>query len=381
MGAMSSEEIKFEQHGLLTGLSGEPREARIELLEELADDGFTLEQLKQAVSQGRLPLLWVERRLSGEAEYSAEEVAEAAGVSMEMLERLQRSLGMVGMGGGSIELGEDEVEAAKRARRLMDAGLDQEAIEGIARVIAVSMSQFAAAVRQTMAESLIEEGDTELTLARRFDEVTKTLGPMVGPMFDHAFQLHLRQQLRHTAIDAVGVGSEEDDGEQMAVAFADLVDFTSLGEQVPPEELGRVTGRLDALARDAAVEPIRLVKMVGDAAMFVSPDSAALVTALLDLLEAAEAEGEEFPVLRAGIARGQLVQRAGDIFGRSVNLADRITGIARPGSVLVGEELVEELEEDFDLSDAGRKRLKGISEKVRVYRCRRLEPTPPAEDG
>lgn len=372
MERMDTEEITFEQFGLLAGLSGKPREARVALVEELRDDGFDLDQLKEAAAEGRLALLWVERRLSGEASLSAAEVAERAGIDLEMMERLQRSLGMVSVGGDAAELTEDDVAAAERARKLLDASLDREAIEGIARVIAVSMSQFAAAVRQTMAESLVREGDTEHDLARRFDAVTKALAPMVGPMFDHAFRVHLRQQLRHTAIDAVGIGSDDGDGEEMAVAFADLVDFTQLGEQVPPEELGRVTGRLDVLAREVAGEPIRLVKMVGDAAMFSSTDSAALADALLDLLDAAAAEGDEFPVLRAGMAKGVLVQRAGDIFGGTVNLADRITGIARPGSLLIGPDLAGELEERFDLSDAGRKRLKGLSDKVRVYRCRRL---------
>lgn len=370
---MDTEEITFEQFGLLAGLSGRPRDARIQLLEDLRDDGFDLDQLKEAAAEGRLALLWVERRLTGEASLSAAEVAERAGIEPEMMERLQRSLGMVSVGGDALELTEDDVEAAERARTLLDVGLDQEAIEGIARVIAVSMSQFAAAVRQAMAEAMVSEGDTEYDLAQRFDQVTKTLTPLVPPMLDHAFRLHLRQQLRHTAIDADGIGRDDGEGEELAIAFADLVDFTQLGEQVPPEELGRVTGRLDALARDAAGEPIRLVKMVGDAAMFSSPDPVALANALLDLLDAAAAEGDEFPVLRAGMAKGVLVQRAGDIFGGTVNLADRITGIARPGSLLVGPDLATELEDHFDLSDAGRKRLKGISDRVRVYRCRRID--------
>lgn len=370
---MGGERIDFERDGLLAGLTGEAREARAELLTALSDDGFERAELERAVEEGRLALLWAERRMSGVARYSPDQVAEEAGVDPELLARQRRALGRVSAGGADPELSEDDVAAAERVGKLAEVGLEPEAIEGMARVVAVAMSQFAAAIRQVMAESLVREGDTELDLARRFDELTKALLPDVGPLLDHAFRVHLRQQLRHVAIDVNGIGSVDADGEIAAVAFADLVGFTQLGEEVPPEELGRVTGRLDALARDVAVEPVRLVKMIGDAAMFSSTDSTALATAAFDLLDAAAAEGDEFPVMRAGMASGQVVQRAGDLFGQAVNLASRMTGIAYPGSLVVSEGLVEELEADFELSDAGRKRLKGIDDRVRIYRCRRPE--------
>ena len=55
------------------------------------------------------------------------------------------------------------------------------------------------------------------------------------------------------------------------------------------------------------------------------------------LIEAGEAEGDEFPFLRAGLAFGPTLSQSGDYYGRAVNLASRITGVARPGSVLVDE--------------------------------------------
>ena len=74
--------------------------------------------------------------------------------------------------------------------------------------------------------------------------------------------------------------------------------------------------------------------MLGDAAMLVSPDNDALLDAAIALIEAAEVEGQGFPSLRAGVARGAALSRAGDWYGRPVNLASRITDIAYPGSVL-----------------------------------------------
>ena len=128
------------------------------------------------------------------------------------------------------------------------------------------------------------------------------------------------------------------------MCFADLVGFTRLGEEVAPDELGRLAVRLEALAGDAAEPPVRLVKTIGDAAMLASPQPEPLLAATLRLIEAADAEGEDFPQLRAGAALGQALPRAGDWFGRPVNLASRITSVARPGSLLVERELREAVE-------------------------------------
>ena len=103
------------------------------------------------------------------------------------------------------------------------------------------------------------------------------------------------------------------------MAFADLVGFTQLGEALPAEELERVASRLGDLARDVVEAPVRFIKTIGDAVMFVCPDPLALLNAVLDLMEAAA--GEEYPRLRAGIAFGSAVNRAGDWFGSPVNVA------------------------------------------------------------
>ena len=117
--------------------------------------------------------------------------------------------------------------------------------------------------------------------------------------------------------------------------------------------------------------PVRLVKMVGDAAMFVSPDGEAAMSAAIDMVAAAEAEDDDFPELRAGLARGVALPRGGDWYGRPVNMAARITGIARPGSVLASEAAREAAGEGFEYSFAGERRLKGIKGEVKLFRARR----------
>ncbi|MBV9004355.1 MAG: adenylate/guanylate cyclase domain-containing protein, partial [Solirubrobacterales bacterium] len=89
-------------------------------------------------------------------------------------------------------------------------------------------------------------------------------------------------------------------------------------------------------------------------------------------IEAAQAA--DLPSVRAGIARGPALVRAGDYFGRGVNLASRVTGIARPGSVLCTQDVRDAAGEEFEWSSAGRHRLKGIGESLPLYRARRLAP-------
>jgi adenylate cyclase len=143
---------------------------------------------------------------------------------------------------------------------------------------------------------------------------------------------------------------------------------------VATEELGLIAGRLDELASAVAEPPVRLVKLIGDAAMLVSADAAAMVEAALRMVEAADAEGEDFPRLRAGIARGSVHVQAGDYYGRPVNLASRLTAIAKPGSVLLDAPAREAAGADFEYSFAGEKRLKGFDSRTKLYRARRAAP-------
>jgi adenylate cyclase len=156
------------------------------------------------------------------------------------------------------------------------------------------------------------------------------------------------------------------------VCFADLIGFTRLGEELPAEELGAVGGRLGELAAEIVRPPVRLVKLIGDAAMVVSRETDPVLDAALALIEAADAEGEDFPQLRAGVARGEAVAHGGDWYGRPVNLASRVTQIARPASVLATAEVTEAASDDaWTWSRAVRRHLRGIRGEVALFRLRR----------
>ncbi len=368
--------IDFEREGLLKGSRGKAREARRKLLEELAADGVPLEELRRAVEEDRLALLPVERLLEGAGpRYTLEEVAREAGIDAEVLARNRASLGLPPPDPDAPAATDEDVAMAKRMRALLDAGLPPEGIIENSRVIGLATTQIAAAANALVGEALLHPGDTELEAAHRYLDAARTLAPMLGPAVNYALNLHLREQIRQAAIGSAQLAAGTVAGAQEVTAcFADLVDFTRLGQTLDFESLSRVTTRLGELARDAARPPVRLVKMIGDAAMLVSTDNDALLDAALELVATAEAEdGGDFPALRAGLARGEAVTRGGDWYGHPVNLASRITDFAYPSSVLCEKEVCDASRDGYRWSFAGERHLKGIEGRVKLFRARRAE--------
>ncbi len=370
-------EIDFKAEGLLEGLEGDELESRRKLLEELADDGFELDELKEAVDQDRLALLPVETVLGGEPKYTADQVAEKAEVDLDFLQRLWNALGMPVAGEDEKAYTQADVDAAKGVHEILDTGLPEEALLEVTRAMSQSMATVAAAVGRAFGTAFIREGDNELDLARRYTDVAKEVAPHVPLLLAHVFAIQQREELRRAMVDLEAASKGELEGaEDITVAFADLVGFTRLGERIPPEELGAVASRLGELAHEVAEPPVRFVKTIGDAAMLVSYKADPVIKATLALVEAAENEGEDFPQLRAGVAAGPSLRRAGDWYGRPVNLASRITGKARPGSVLASEDVKERAQEDYNWSFARKRKIKGLKEDVPLHRVR-----PPGSDG
>lgn len=364
----------FETEGLLEGLEGKDREARRRLLEELAAEGVSADELRQAVAEDRLALLPVERVLSGGGpQYSADDIAAKTGLDVRFLERLWRSLGLAPQPDDQVAYSERDLESAQRIEALLDAGLPEDGVLEIARLLGMNMSQLAAANRTLIADTFLRAGDTEHDVAKRFAVAAEAFAPLIAESLGYVLNLHLREQIRHDTIGAHEVSAGRvDTALQATVAFVDMVGFTRLGNTLDPDELGSVTGRLSELVAEVVEPPVRLVKMIGDAAMMVAPEPAPVVEASLSLIEAAESEADDFPMLRGGVASGRMIARAGDWYGHPVNLASRITERARPASVLATKEIHDALEDGYRWSYAGEKRLKGIDREVRLFRCRRL---------
>ncbi|MDQ2895303.1 MAG: adenylate/guanylate cyclase domain-containing protein, partial [Actinomycetota bacterium] len=237
-------------------------------------------------------------------------------------------------------------------------------------------ARLAATITAAFTETFLSPGDNEEAVAARFEALAQQLTPVFEPVLVAGFTAQLRDSVGRGMLGRAQLEAGDATGAQdVAVAFADLVGFTRLAGQVELRELGSVAGRLAGLAASVASPPVRLIKTIGDAAMFVSPDPAALITVALAFVDAVAEAG--LPSLRAGIALGPAVVRAGDYFGNSVNLASRVTGVARPGSVLCTQEVRDAAPDAFLWSAAGRHRVKGVSNAVSLHRAHALTPADP----
>jgi adenylate cyclase len=371
--------VDFAAAGLLDGLDGEERQAREELLVSLSKDGFSLQELQRAVAEDRLALLPLERILGGN--YTALDVQRRTGLDAATVMRMRRLLGLPEPRPDERVFSKHDIATAKALMVALEAGIPLQAIEEVNRVVGESMARVAATTAAAFAQTYLSPGDSERDVALRFARFAERLAPNLDPALVAAYHAHLRDTVRRAMIGAAererGSLPEE---QELTVCFADMVGFTRLGAELEAPELGSVAGRLAALARDVTEGPVRLVKTIGDAAMFVSADPGAMVGVALSLIEAVQAE--ELPAVRAGVASGPTLLRAGDYYGHGVNLASRVTGTARPGSVLCTEVIHDAASDQFMWSFAGRHKLKGVGDALPLYRARRLpdqEPQPGEE--
>lgn len=368
--------MDFAAEGFFDGLDDEVRAERQQLLDWLVSEGFSDDQLRRAHRRGLLLFLAAEREVGGAPRYTTEDLARESGADPDLLARLRRAQGLALPDPGAVELTDVDLAAARTSAAYLDLGLTEEQMVATSRVLGRSLATVAEAMRAVMLEIVLEPGTTEAELAQRYAAGVQEIMPLVGPM---VLQM-LSQQLRNIVQGEMVGAAERATGtlpgaRDQAVAFADLVGFTRLGEEIAPEDLGTVATRLEAMAREVVAPPVRLVKTIGDAVMLTADEPAALVDAALALVDASDAEAtkDAFPQLRVGLAYGPAVARGGDVFGRAVNLASRVTQIARAGSVLATREVRDRAGTDrFSWSSAHARRLKGLPDPVPLYRARPL---------
>jgi adenylate cyclase len=359
---------------LLEGLEGAARTERAELVEWLLGEGITPGEIR-ATSP---PLLLASRHLvGGDGTYvSARDISERYGIDLALLQRVQRAIGLARVEDpDAVVHMRADGEAAAYAQRFIDHGLNPDQVVDVVRVLAEGLSHAAEVMRYTALAAILTPGATEVEIAKGSKALVGQIAPLLGPMIQDMLFMQLRHMLETEAVSAGerAAGKPLPGARQVTVAFADLVGFTRLGEVVSAEELGQLANRLADLARDVTSPPVRFIKTIGDAVMFVCPEPAPLLDIVLKLVEVVDTDND-FPPLRAGVAAGMAVSRAGDWFGNPVNVASRVTGVARPGTVLVADSVWDALNESsagFQGSFAGARRLKGIKNEVKLFRVRR----------
>ncbi|MGH7860311.1 MAG: adenylate/guanylate cyclase domain-containing protein [Candidatus Binatia bacterium] len=167
-------------------------------------------------------------------------------------------------------------------------------------------------------------------------------------------------------------------GTTLSVAFVDLAGFTALTEAHGDEDAAGLAERFVDLARGELDHGDRLVKGIGDAVMLASsgPDQALeLVGRILERLHVEP----NFPVARAGIHHGPVVERAGDLFGSTVNLASRVAGQAFGGQVLATAPIADAARGlGLDVVDLGGFALRNLSDEIELYE---VHVGPPVAGG
>jgi adenylate cyclase len=318
----------------------------------------------------------MERVLEGEGpRRSQREVSEEVGLSLELLAESRRAMGLPAVAPDDQVLTEDEVELARSAKVLLDSGLDPESFFELTRVMSQAMAPVASSLISTFGDAFLRPGDNERDLGLRYAETLRNLGPLAGPALTQMLNLRMREAIRSAAVGEAELRSGHLPGAQpITVGFVDIVGFTRLGEEIAPDELGAVVRDFERSVERATEPPVRLVKTIGDAAMLVAPTPQPVIETVLGLVEESRAD-EARPLLRGGIASGDALQRAGDWYGRPVNLASRLTAFARRGSVVTSGDVHDACRDGYAWSFAGNRRLKGLAEEVPVYRVR-TTPSP-----
>lgn len=304
--------------------------------------GVSHERAVRAVAEDRVPLALIDQLDGGPL--SLDEVAERSGAPRSLLETRFAALGV------PFDRGFDEadVDAARRLAGLLQH-LDQASIERVVRADAYTLARVVLThldvAREQLVEPLQARGLDQVRLALELAEAQQELAPVAADLVRDTYQQALRQLLSTQLVADVAQGREL----QAAVGFADVVGYTSLSARVDPSGLEEVVDAFEARVSTASNHhaDVRVVKFVGDAVMLMSGEPAPLAHTLLALVAPPE-PGDPLSgtPIRAGMAFGSVITRAGDLYGDTVNLAARLTDRARSGRVLAAGDLEQRLGAD-----------------------------------
>jgi class 3 adenylate cyclase len=153
-----------------------------------------------------------------------------------------------------------------------------------------------------------------------------------------------------------------------AMAFVDLAGYTRLTEERGDDAAVEAASTFaEIVEREALAHGGTPVKWLGDGVMVVFRDAGGAVAAVLRLVEAVPGAG--LPPAHVGLAAGRVVAYAGDYFGRTVNMAARLSAHAAAGRILVNDATVDALRDEAAVrfTELASLELKGFAEPVRVF--------------
>lgn len=278
-----------------------------------------------------------EALLGGQRKYTRLQVAEAAGVSPDRTHRLWAAMGFASVGDDDQVFTDGDIEALRVWKVLLETGAFDPAAEvSAARTIGQAVSRLAEWQVQEVMARVREANGTEEDIAK----LATVLLPVIEGLQAYVWRRHLAAAAGRLLSESPAEMSTQ----VMAVGFADIVGFTSTTRHANVEELSVLLENFEENAAEAIAEfHGRVVKTVGDEVLFVADtarDAARIAVRLADPQRAG------LPTLRVGLAMGPVLSRFGDVYGSTVNVAARLTSLAKPGTILVDRTIAAQLEDD-----------------------------------
>ena len=281
----------------------------------------------------------------GERRYTRIQVSEAAGVDRDRAHHLWMAMGFAGVGDDEAVFTDGDIEALRTWNNLVASGtiaLEDELAH--ARVMGQTLSRLAEwQAREVMAraDTLTRDAEAAGRAAGAADMVT-TLLPVIERLQSYVWRRHLAAAADRVLLAPPG----ELSAATMTVGFADIVGYTRVARHSDIEGL---TTLLETFEEDTAEAVVgnhgQVVKMVGDEVLFVTERPADAAAIALRLTRP-DRDARGLPALRVGMAAGRVLTRFGDVYGPVVNLAARLTSLAKPGTALIDAELAEALRAD-----------------------------------
>lgn len=279
--------------------------------------------------------------LGGHPELTGDEVAQAAGLTVEQAQRLWRALGFP-EAGAERAFSKLDVEALTRVARIMTQGnLDFDTIVRLTRGMGTTMDRMAewevAAV-----SAAVEAGPGVGSRRTEALRLVETIGPDFEALMGYAWRRHLAAAVTRFE----GLSGAEDEHVVTTVGFADLVGFSQLTNELDEDQIGDLVEKFEGRSYDVVSRHrARVVKTLGDSVLFMATTPDEGIEIAWDIVAVIGGD-DRLPDVRVGVVTGPVVLRMGDVYGPAVNLAARLVGVARRNRVITDAQTAARLPRD-----------------------------------
>jgi adenylate cyclase len=272
--------------------------------------------------------------------YTAQEVAERAGVPLERAKRLWRALGFPEVGDETV-FDDSDITALGQLTGVVGSGLiDFDLAVNLTRGLGQTMarlSDWEIAAMLHRAEELsaaAAEPDSRAAVFGAAMDTAEKLNETFEQLLVYVWRRHMSAALGR--LEAARSGDPA--GTQLSIGFADIVQFTALSNTLTEEKIGDLVELFESRCADVvAVQRGRVIKSLGDSVLFVNDDPIRAYDTAEGIINVIGRD-PRMPDVRVGLATGSVVTRLGDVYGPPVNMAARLTAVARRNRIIIDEE-------------------------------------------